>query len=68
MFSHGVSQSQLSRLYEAKKSKLLASQQKQTEKIIKELAKILRKNKTLEDLDKALRDKTYKTKCVTITR
>lgn len=68
MFSHGVSQSQLSRLYEAKKAKLLASQQKQTEKIIKELAKVLRKNKTLKDLDKALRDKTYKTKCVTIAR
>ena len=68
MFSHGVSQSLINRLYEAKTVNLHISQQKPTEKIIKELAKLLRKNKTLDDLDKALKEKTHKTVCVRLPR
>ena len=56
------------KLFDAQKANFSGQEQKQTEKVIKALVKVLKKNKTLDELEKALMEETFNTKCVTLPR
>uniref|UniRef100_H2YRY1 Mothers against decapentaplegic homolog n=1 Tax=Ciona savignyi TaxID=51511 RepID=H2YRY1_CIOSA len=67
MFSIGGNQS-LRHLLGEKKLELDYHEEKQTEKFIKTLVKKLKKEKSLDDLERAICHRTHATKCVTVSR